>query len=92
MRAVDERRADPVNGDVQPHHDDGKEGRQKGHDSARKEVGFRKFVVDGSKLLFLIVFAVIGANDAQSGEIFAGDAVKVVGQALHFAELVVNKQ
>ena len=57
------------------------------HHAVGEEIDARDFLVYLAELLLLILFRVVGAHHAETGQVFAGHAVQPVGQPLNELEL-----
>ena len=84
---VDEVGADPVDGQHEPVHDGVHQRHHDGHGTVGEQLGVGEFLVGLGEFGFLVVFGVVGAYHAQTGQVFACHQVDVVGQALHGFEL-----
>ncbi len=83
---VNEDGADPVDGDAESVHDKAHAGALDHHDAVGGEVGVGELFVGVFEFAFLVAFGVVGFDDSDAQEVFAGDPVDVVGQALQAFE------
>ena len=79
--------ADPVDGEHQAVQDGVHQRHHERHDAVGEQLRVGEVLVGLGELGLLVVLGVVGAHDAQAGEVFAGHEVDVVGELLHGLEL-----
>ena len=87
MRIVDEGSADPVNSNGKTSHNSSNDRVKEAHGALDKDAGISELGVGAVEFLILVFFGIVGADDADAGEVFAGDAVDVVDKSLDDFEL-----